>query len=874
MQYQKRIYLFCLLLLAALFCLPTNHANGTRISGDDEVTSAEPESDSSVIIPAPEEESYSGDDEINEPEVMAPPPGEMIETEGIDLPSDEISETEEDVSDEPSFTALDPEEMEEPAAAFPPIEENMTMEQDVSGASSDAVIKRVSPRTSAAATDKVTVNKETNGTVSIDIFNDMDITFFIKWIAEETGRNFVIDSNVKGKVTIISPRSVTIDEAYKIFESVLEVNGYTTVPSGSIIKIVPMSEGRSKDIETRTGKDSADPDDRLVTQLIPLKFANPNDIKTALAPFISKSSTMVAYTPTGTLIVTDILSNINRLLEIIEKLDVEGTSEIISVIPLNYAGAESIARQLTSVFKTTTTKSAKDTSTAIIIVSDTRTNSLITSASEADTLKIKELIQSLDKETPRGEGAFRVYYLQNANAEDLAKTLTSLPTTRTASAASSVAEGVKETPVVLSEGVQILADKATNSLIINASKDDYIVLEDIIQKLDITRKMVYIEALIMEVSMSKNYELGVQWYGGDTSTAGDKDILLFGSSNPEITRSPPIGFNADGTLSLPTGLSLGVLGDTITIGDLEFPSISAVVRAYATNTDVHIISNPQVMAVDNEEATINVSDNVPYLVSKQETMSGTDYSNYDFKDVGVILKITPQINQERFVKLKIEQEVSQLVEQEEIGLPTTLKREAKTTVVIKDGQTVVIGGLINETKNNTKYKVPILGDIPLIGLLFRSKTENIDKKNLYIFLTPHIVENPAEAEELYENKKGQMDSIEESMANINRWFSGQTRDERLADQGFSYLKLNEFDKAEEKFEKALEVNPGNAFALLNMGYIYEKKNDNEKAVEMYNRVIALDTDERTYSTLNPGQSGRKMKDIAADNIKKIEETSE
>ncbi len=491
-----------------------------------------------------------------------------------------------------------------------------------------------------------------------------------------------------------------------------------------------------------------------------------------------------------------------------------------------------------------------------------------------DTLKIKELIKLLDKETQKGEGDIHVYYLQNANAEDLAKVLTSLPTgtTTTSSSASAAAtkEGVKETAVVLSKDVQILADKATNSLVINAGKDDYLVLEDIIRKLDITRKMVYIEALIMEVSMTKQFELGVQWYGGkETGSIDGNDVVTFGSSNTGTSI-----IDTSGNFSLPTGLSLGVLGDTITIGDFTFPSIQAFVRAYGTNSDVHILSTPQVMTLDNEEASINVSDNVPYLTSRQETTSGNDYSNYDFKDVGVKLTITPQINQERFVKLKIAQEVSQLVSQTEVGLPTTLKREAKTTVMIKDGQTVVIGGLIDETKSNASYKVPVLGSIPILGYLFRAKTASTDKKNLYIFITPHIVENPAEAEEVYENKIGQMDKVKEGVVSMNKARASRTKDERLSDIGFSYMQVKEYDKAAEYYEKAIKANPENPVALLNMGIIYENKKEYPKAIEMYEKVIALDSEKRTYDTVNPAQTGKKATDIAKENLEKIKDGSD
>jgi len=700
--------------------------------------------------------------------------------------------------------------------------------------------------------------------VTID-FDNVDIALFIKWISELTSKNFVIDTGVRGKVTIISPRKITVEEAYKVFESVLEVHGFTTVPAGNIIKIVPMTDARSKSIETRVDEEVIDPEDKVVTQLIPLKYANPEEIKNVFGPFISKSSVMVSYAPTGMLIVTDVLSNIKRLMNIIDVIDVEGTGEVISVIPLEYASAENTASILTSVFRTTTRTSAKGDSTAVTIVSDKRTNSLVILASEVDTLRIKELINLLDKEAPKGEGDIHVYYLQNANAEDLANVLAQIPSTSTSGSAG------KETAAVLSRDVQIIADKATNSLIITAKKGDYLVLEDVIQKLDIPRNMVYIEALIMEVSMSKQFELGVQWLGGEVSGSHNgRKIGVFGGSNPGSGNFPSVDTDT-GTVSLQSGLSLGVLGDTITIGGVEFPNIGAVVRAYGTSSDVHILSTPQIMTTDNEEAEIRVVDNIPFLTRKDTSAAEVDYSSYEREDVGVVLNIIPQINQERFVRLKISQEVSQVVKQGETeGLPTTLKREAKTTVVVKDGQTVVIGGLIDETENKTIYKVPILGDIPILGHLFKSTTDSLNKKNLYIFLTPHIIENPVEAQDLYEDKKGHIDSIEESVIRMYRGRNGQTEDMRLSNLGYGYIQTKDYDKAAEYYEKALAINPNNPYAILNMGFIHEKRGEKGKAAEMYERLIALDPDDRAYTSTDPLQTGRKLSDIARDNLKNLQ----
>ncbi|MCK4388994.1 MAG: type II secretion system secretin GspD [Desulfobacterales bacterium] len=596
--------------------------------------------------------------------------------------------------------------------------------------------------------------------VTID-FDNVDIALFIKFISELTGKNFVVDKGVRGKVTIISPTKISVKEAYKVFESVLEVHGFTTVPAGSVIKIIPAVQARSKNIETRLREEAIDPQDKVVTQLIPLDYANPDDLKKLFAPLISKSSVIISYAPTGILIVTDVLSNIKRLLRIVKVIDVVGIGAEISVIPIEHATATVLVKSLLPVFqvKARPRRKGVPVSPDVKIVADERTNSLIIAATEDDTLRVKQLIKLLDKEIPRGEGDIHVYYLQNANAEDLAKVLMALPSKQ----AKAPAKG--KAPIISKE-VQILSDKATNSLVIRADKDDYLVLLDVIEKLDIPRRMVYIEALIMEVNVDKDFTLGVEWRAMEEigSHDGRKSAGFIGSgglggTKPEygeyqiIPKSP----------IFPRGFSLGVLGEGITIGKFTFPTIGAVIRAYKKDSDVHILSTPQILTTDNEDAEIYVGENVPYITRAETTEIGRDYSSYEYKDVGVTLKVTPQINQERFVRLKIFQEVIKLKGEVKGDKPTTLKRSAETTVIVKDANSVVIGGIIGETSEMGTYKVPCLGDIPGLGWFFKSVSKTQNKTNLFVFLTPHIIENPEEAKKIFEEKKDEIDRIEEGV---------------------------------------------------------------------------------------------------------------
>lgn len=599
--------------------------------------------------------------------------------------------------------------------------------------------------------------------ISID-FSNVDINVLIKFMSELTGKNFVVDQRVRGKVTIISPSKISVDEAYKVFESVLEVHGFTTVQAGEIIKIIPSPDARAKNIETMLEDDSRSPEDKVVTQLIPLRYADAAAIKRIIAPLISRSSVALAYAPTNTLILTDFYSNIKRLLKILKAIDVTGVGRQLSVIPLEYANAVKFAKLLESIFKERRRRPKKGLAMSddeIKFVADERTNTIILLASEDETGRIKQLIELLDKETPPGDEKIRVYYLEHATAEELAEVLQSLSGKQRAAGKE---KGKKTSPVV-SESVKITADKGTNSLIIMADKDDYRVLEDIIRKLDIPREMVYIEGLYMDVSTDKDFKLGVEWLVGGAATPEGVSVGYgsgFSGSDEYNNLTGLSGVGETGVASFPSGFAVGVIGEAIRIGDMLFPSIGAIVQAFKKDRDIHILSTPQVMVSDNEEANIHVGRNIPYQTKSGTAGNNESYNTYEYKDIGMTLKITPQINKNRMLKLEIMQQVealdtlTQTVESER---PTTLKRTVETTVVVRDGHTVVIGGLIDDSFSQSDYKVPCLGEIPGLGWLFKTDSRSREKTNLYFFLTPHVVENSEEAKAIYEEKKKSMGRV-------------------------------------------------------------------------------------------------------------------
>jgi general secretion pathway protein D len=611
-------------------------------------------------------------------------------------------------------------------------------------------------------------------------FDGMDISMLVKFIADITKKNFIIDSNVTGKVSVVSPRKMTIDEAYKVFESILEVNGYTTVKTGNIIKVVKSSDAVTKGIETQTSI-STSVQDKLVTQIIQLKYADAEDIKNLITPLVSKSSSQImSYPQSNILIVTDTVSNLKKIMDIIKVIDVKGNAQDVKILRLEHASATDLSNKLNQIL----TGSAADPSTRAIskrmpgatgskepakILPYERTNSLIVVANAQDMKDIAALITELDIPTPSGKEDIHVYYLQNATAEDVAKVLSGMPTVTSPDASAKVGSNVAQNVAMAGttgqqQNFKISPDKSTNSLIIFADPYTYENIVETIRYLDIPRKQVYVEAFIMEVNTNYNFELGVQW-------------SFFDSFKYDSGKKTGGWFARTGDTSIskitdfPSGPLLGVIGQAITIskGDtsITLPNMSSFINAVSDDKDIHIISKPQIITMDNKQAEIKVGKNVPYV-----TREDTDSTNinrtvrtYDYRDVGVTLKITPQINQEGGVRMEIFQEITTLVPgtTSKDYAPTTFKRSATTTVSVKDNETMVIGGLIGDSLTVGNAKVPLFGDIPLIGYLFKTVSRGREKTNLYIFITPRVIDTIEKSDDLYDKKYGEVKAVETTL---------------------------------------------------------------------------------------------------------------
>jgi len=597
--------------------------------------------------------------------------------------------------------------------------------------------------------------------ISID-FHDADIGAVIKFISELTGKNFVVDSKVKGKVTVIAPTKITIEEAYRMFESILEVEGYTTVPAGKAIKIIPSREAKEKGIEAISPKRGfVLSEDRIITRIIHLKFIDADSVLTVIKPLVSKESSLVSYAYTNDIILTDVASNIKKILTIIEELDVEGFQEELSVVSLEYADAKTLAAELKSIFeektatpKVTPVRRPRPGTTpaagkrVIRIIPVERTNSIVLVANAEDTVTLKKVISDLDVPAPVGKGKINVYYLRNADAEEMAKVLMEI-----ASKAKPTKEPKKG--VEFAGEVIITPDKSTNSLVITASPQDYEVLKAVIEMLDIRRLQVFVEGLIMDVSMDKVRELGVEWQLSNVEwdkSFRDATYKPFaGTSFGDINKARTSPFDL-------TGLILGAADGTITFGGETFLNIAALIRALQTDSDFNIMATPHLLTMDNQEAELIVAQNVPFKVRSTATASGFPVEEIERKDVGLTLRITPQISEGDFVRLEIYQEISNVSETQIEGATDliTNKRSTKTTVVVKDHQPIVLSGLIQDNVDDSVQKVPWLGDIPLMGNLFKVSKHTARKNNLLIVLTPHIIRTAQDLEGFYQEKKAQI----------------------------------------------------------------------------------------------------------------------
>jgi general secretion pathway protein D len=639
--------------------------------------------------------------------------------------------------------------------------------------------------TGAGGSDRTTITPE--GLVNLD-FQDVEIATVIDTIARLTNRNFVYDDRVRGRVTIISPTPIPVEQAYTVFESVLQVKGFTTVDApGGVVKVIPIRDAKETSVDTRSGLTAPDTD-RFVTRLIPLRFIDAEAIANTLKPLVSKEAALVAYSATNTVILTDSAANINRILQILESIDVETYREELAMIRVQYADAQTLAEQLSEVFggEVSATSGAATPAarvqprvrravqaaqpettggprSQVRIITDARTNALIVLAARSTLDEMRALIRKLDVPV-EGQGRIQVYYLKHAVAEELAETLNGLlgggtagGTAAQAAAAGNVALQQLRAVSELSNAVSSLtADVATNSLVIQASPEGFETLRKVIELLDIARPQVLVEALIMEVTVSDGTELGINWLVN--LAAGSTEIGIAGITDSGAADALESAANvAAGLAGGP-----GFIANVVATGSDDV--IRAVIRASATDNSTNIISAPHILTSDNEEAEILVGDNIPIITNRVQSASGivTDPDeqsnlatsvNVERQDIGVTLRVTPQITEGDSLRLQIFQEITQINSALQRGVgdvnqvgPALSNRRIENVVVARDGSTVVIGGLVSDDYSDNVSKIPFLGDVPVLGWLFKTTSNNLAKRNLLVFLTPHIIRSPQDME--------------------------------------------------------------------------------------------------------------------------------
>ena len=622
-------------------------------------------------------------------------------------------------------------------------------------------------------------------------FTDVDLPVLVKFMSEQTKKNFIFDERVQGKITIISPKKLTLDEAYNVFLSVLQVKGFTTVEQGNTIKIIPAREARQDTIPMGVGKEGP-PSAEFITRLVPLQFTESSDLLQLLTPLVSKDGMVSAFPASNMLLLIDSRSNIDRLLGIIAEIDVDDGRQL-KVFPLAYAPAQEVAKTLEALFRETPAAAAAapgaggrsrraggagSRGSALKIVPDVRTNALVVVATPETLSQVADLMAKLDIPVP-ASGRINVYYLENADAEEVSKVLASLSGAKPGQTPLPAAPQRAAVPqaaspgVIAAElegGVKVTADKATNSLIIVASPNDFQTLSEVIKKLDIRRRQVFVEAVIMEVDLDKSRDLGVEWRAA-AQVSGSNGAVIAGSNFgvPGGMNELLAGLAAGNPLIFPgSGLVAGGIGGSVTLPDgTKIPAIAAVLRASQTLNNLNILSSPHLLTQDNKEAEIVVGENVPFITSQsRDTQNLANVINtVERKDVGLTLRITPHIHESEYVSLDIYQESSALkdtptVQTISVG-PTTTKRSAKTTVLVRNGDTVVLGGMMQESAINLESKIPLLGDIPLLGYLFKYNSINKKKTNLLIMLTPYVIRDPIDLVKIAEERRRNMlESIE------------------------------------------------------------------------------------------------------------------
>jgi len=578
-------------------------------------------------------------------------------------------------------------------------------------------------------------------------FDNVDIRTVLKTVGDITGINFTPHQQVTGTVTVMSPTPIRLGDIYGFLQSILDVHGYATIETENAVKVIPKAEAVKNHLQVRIGADPADipMTDVIVTQILPLKYADAADVSQVIQPLLSTGAQMATYPRTNSLMITDTSSNLHHIAQVIQQLDVAGSKEKVMLFPLTHASAQVLSEQITRILekgRSGASQAGRPQATAVgagpRILPDDRTNSILVIAGEQEAETVRDLIQQLDIERPVGMNNVHVTYLKNADANEVSRSLeqalASMKLTGTADA---------------TQQIQVTPDPSTNALVIVASPQDFEVISQIVEKLDIVREQVLVEMLIMEVTEESLQEIGIDWATMDTVVSDS--IRGFGVTN--------FGPRIDYLGGTSEGLNVGAWKRTDS--GLQ---IGAILHAMQNESGVNILSTPSIVTSNHRTAKLVVGENRPFVTESRITESGetiepTVIKTFEYKDVGITLEITPHVSQGGLIRLSIDSEFTKLIEDVtnlSADTPATAKRSAQTVVTMGSGATIVIGGMIRDDTTRAVKKIPLLGDLPLVGLLFQNQRDIVQKTNLLLFITPYVMSSQEDLVNMTDRKKDEM----------------------------------------------------------------------------------------------------------------------
>ena len=584
---------------------------------------------------------------------------------------------------------------------------------------------------------------------------DVDIRVLINTVAEVSGKNFIVDPRVKGKVSVISGKSVSPEELYDYFLAILEVHNFATVGTGNVIKVLPSNVIKQKPTTTLFTPTSQENDEQI-TQIIQLQHASVQDLVAIIRPLIPPTSHFAPHTPSNSVILTDTAANIQRVLKIIRRIDIPDKRSNTHVVYLEKTKASDMANSLTQLISSSADPKDAAVGSKLSIQPFDAINALVISATDEQFARVKALIDELDVERDLA-GDVNVIPLKYAKAEDLVSILNDVTASNTQGAASDF---------------NVQADEASNSLIVKASGGQLKTVESVVAKLDKRRAQVFVETIIAEVSLNQDGRLGVSWNAGidaPTSTSGTGDTATTTTNARLNTVGSRAGTGTSQTLFPRLDTSAGFNYRLLDFGRYQ---LDVVLNALRSDTNSNVLSTPTILTLDNEEAEIIVGQEVPFVTGvfnngltnvnngnngnggTTGSAVGSGFQTIERKDVGIKLKIKPQINEGDTIQLEVFQETSSVADavvQGQADLITN-RRSIEAVVQVDDGQVVALGGLITDDVSDTEEWVPFLGKIPVIGYLFRNKRKNAVKRNLMVFLKPRIVRTPADLAKFSKDK--------------------------------------------------------------------------------------------------------------------------